>query len=75
MLLFFDQKDLHQEPLKQFALAFQVRSPVDYPDRIVHRYLLNNLLDTPLNDCHTSEYRITELFLYNTEQFCHLSGM
>lgn len=25
LLLFFDQKDLHQEPLKQFTVAFQVR--------------------------------------------------
>lgn len=68
MLLFFDQKDLHQEPLKQFAVTFQVRSPVDYLDRIVYRYLLNNLWNTNINNCHNSEYRITELFLYNTEQ-------
>lgn len=58
MLLFFEQKDLHQEPLKQFAVAFQVRPPVVYP---------NNLLGTDINDCRNSEYRITELFLYNRE--------
>lgn len=68
MLLFFDQKDLHQEPLKQFAVAFQVINSVGYLDRIVHIYLLNNLLDTHINDRHNSEYRTTEKFLYNTEQ-------
>lgn len=69
MLLFFDQKDLHQEPLQQFAVAFQVKSLVDYPDWIVYRCLLYILLAPPLNDCLSSEYRITELILYKTKQF------